>query len=350
MDKRKVNDKSTAAETVSNTNLDASDLERIKELEKKIKELEKENKALNKKNKVLDKKNKVLDKKNQTLDEENKALDEEIEILKGLLRTKGIEFEEVLAENRELKRQVGKNSTNSSWPSSRDVFNRPPPKSRRYQTGKKPGGQKGHTGCNLPKSEEADITIRHYPPECKGCVHFDECKESNFQCHESRQVFDIVTIRTVTEHQVLRPKHCKCSKDVSKMTGQFPEDVKARTQYGDNTSMMASILSTEGAVSYSRISKLMRSFFNIGISVATIKSMVSKTAKKAAPLMDIIRQLLIRSKIACFDETGARVNGLLMWMHCSVNALFTLLSIDPKRGEKGIRHNGVLDVDPKIRP
>ena len=59
------------------------------------------------------------------------------------------------AENAELKRRLGMNSTNSSKPPSSDSpFTKPAPKSLRRTSGRKPGGQPGHPGSTLALVED----------------------------------------------------------------------------------------------------------------------------------------------------------------------------------------------------
>jgi transposase len=58
------------------------------------------------------------------------------------------------AEVAELKRQLGQNSRNSSRPPSSDSpFAKPAPKSLRRKSGRKPGGQQGHPGSTLRRSQ-----------------------------------------------------------------------------------------------------------------------------------------------------------------------------------------------------
>ena len=70
----------------------------------------------------------------------------------------------------ELERRLGQNSSNSGKPPSSDGLRKPPRvSSLRERSGKKPGGQKGHAGETLCRTETPDAVIDHYPPACAGC-------------------------------------------------------------------------------------------------------------------------------------------------------------------------------------
>src|SRR6187551_1495254 len=74
------------------------------------------------------------------------------------------------AENAELKRRLGMNSTNSSKPPSTDSpFTKPTPKSLRRRSGRKPGGQPGHPGSTLALVNNPNQRRRHEPDACTGC-------------------------------------------------------------------------------------------------------------------------------------------------------------------------------------
>ena len=67
----------------------------------------------------------------------------------------------------ELERRLGLNSSNSGKPPSSDGLKKPPrTSSLRQPSGKKPGGQKGHPGETLRRSETPDAVIDHYPASC----------------------------------------------------------------------------------------------------------------------------------------------------------------------------------------
>ena len=69
----------------------------------------------------------------------------------------------------ELERRLGLNSSNSGKPPSSDGLKKPPRvSSLREPSGKKTGGQKGHPGETLRRTETPDATIDHYPAGLRG--------------------------------------------------------------------------------------------------------------------------------------------------------------------------------------
>src|ERR1700730_829963 len=70
----------------------------------------------------------------------------------------------------ELERRLGLNSGNSGKPPSSDGLKKPVRvSSLRERSGKKTGGQNGHPGETLRRSETPDATIDHFPQTCAGC-------------------------------------------------------------------------------------------------------------------------------------------------------------------------------------
>ncbi len=70
----------------------------------------------------------------------------------------------------ELERRLGLNSSNSGKPPSSDGLKKPVRvSSLRQSSGKKLGGQKGHPGTTLCRTETPDAIIDHYPPACARC-------------------------------------------------------------------------------------------------------------------------------------------------------------------------------------
>ena len=203
----------------------------------------------------------------------------------------------------ELKEQLNKNSKNSSKPPSSDGYKKPAPKSLRKPSGKKVGGQDGHQGTHLAVITAPDEIVIHMPSACKGCRHYQMCKGTACIA-EKRHVIDAVVTVNVTEHQVLELPICMLHGDTRR--GEFPADVKAAVQYGENLQSLAVALNTVGAVSIKRTHEILSGVFNIPI------------------------------------ETGIRVDKKLWWVHDASNCEYTYLDISPKRGNAGMEQCGVL--------
>ena len=175
-------------------------------------------------NEVLIEQNRTLSRENAILHEQNCALLEKIK-----------EQETTILE---LRARLGLNSTNSSKPPSSDGYAKPKPKSRRQHSGKKPGGQQGHTGSHMEIPHEPDEVLQHLPEKCQSCPHLSSCQANeNFTCTESRYVVDVVVTTKVTEHQTLQPNNCPC--DENDLQAHFPEGVKAYLKSGDSVTVLA---------------------------------------------------------------------------------------------------------------
>lgn len=238
---------------------------------------------------------------------------------------------------KELEEKKNKNSKNSSKPPSSDGYSKKPA-SPRGKSGKKQGGQKGHEGTNLPQ-RKPDRIIGCMPSKCTKCPHHDECMEKA-EVTERRQVIDAVVTTEVVQYNKCRVKNCPIhgwGRD-----GQFPEGISGPVQYGDNLQALVVALNTVGAVSISRTHEILANVFDIPLSAATIKSMVSRCAGKLGEAIPEIGDRLVDSDVDNADETGIRVDKKLHWAHVLCNAKYTLVQIHPKRGWEAMEDIGYL--------
>ena len=241
----------------------------------------------------------------------------------------------------ELKEQLNKNSKNSSKPPSSDGFKRPAPKSLRKPSGKKVGGQEGHQGTFLSVLSDPDKIVKHMPSTCEGCPHYKMCKGTACVA-EKRHVIDAVVTVNVVEHQLLEIPICMLHGDTRK--GNFPNDVKATVQYGENLQALSVALNTVGAVSVKRTHEILSGVFNIPLATGTISNMVKRCANAVSETVNRIKQKVANSGLGHFDETGTRVDKKLWWVHDASNCEFTYLDISPKRGYLGMEQCGVLPL------
>ncbi len=291
---------------------------------------------------------------NQQLTGQVKELTETVKLQAELIKQLNQTIHELKEQNHELKEQnhelkerireleerLNKNSKNSSKPPSSDGFNPPPsPKSLRKPSGKKAGGQKGHKGSHLALPGKPDDIIPHMPNACKGCAHYDKCKQT--ACiTETRHVIDAVVQVKITEHQILEQPVCMLHGDTK--VGVFPDNIKATIQYGENLQALAVALNTVGAVSIHRTHEILSGVFGIPIATGTIAHMVNHCAKAISGTVSKIKEQVTNAKLAHFDETGTRVDKKLWWVHSASNDAFTYLDISPKRGVVGMDQCAVL--------
>ena len=125
----------------------------------------------------------------------------------------------------ELERQVGLNSGNSGKPPSSDGLKKPPRTGNlRQPSGKQSGGQPGHPGKTLRRTEPPDATVDHYPQVCATCG--TALTAAMATDHVARQVFDLPEPRPliVTEH---RAYACHCAACGRQTRAAFPAGVTA---------------------------------------------------------------------------------------------------------------------------
>jgi transposase len=237
------------------------------------------------------------------------------------------------------------NSRNSSKPPSSDKGNftnppQPKPKSLREKTNKKRGGQHGHQGYTLEKSEHPDRIIEHELPNvlgCKGCHHVFDVHVTSFQ---SRQVFDIPPIKIqVTEHRV---QQCKCPHCDLTNSAPFPAEITAPIQYGPNLQAACVYLNSYQLIPYKRLSETFSDLFNVSLSQGTIANIIKSVGTKAALATQPIYNALSKADVMHCDETGCRLNTARHWLHVASNSRLTYYQIDEKRGVQALENIGLL--------
>jgi transposase len=242
------------------------------------------------------------------------------------------------AENAELKRRLGMNSTNTSKPPSSDSpFTKPPPKSLRRKSGRKPGGQPGHPGATLALVDNPNQRTRHEPGPCTGRgASLARAPEVGM---ERRQVFDLppITVR-VTEHQLIS-RRCACG---TTTCGAAPAGVTGPVQYGPRITAIILYLYVGQFLSKKRTTQALAELFGTPVSEGTVAAMSTRAAHGLDEFRAQVGDRIAEAGVAGFDETGLRVAGALHWVHCARTDKYTLITCHAKRGCEGIDDAGVL--------
>lgn len=243
----------------------------------------------------------------------------------------------VQLENRvkELERQLGQNSQNSSKPPSSDGFLKP---TNLRQAGGKKGAPKGHDGHTLRFVEAPDHIVKHQVSVCSACAASLE-NVAPIE-YEKRQVFDLPAPRVVvTEHRA--EKKC-CPHCLTILRASFPAYLPAPAQYGEGFAAWTAYLSVYQALPLARIGQLFADLTGYRPSDATLLSYLKAMDHKLKPLEQTIREQLLNSPFLHCDETGLGIEGSIQWLHTASTAEWTLLAVHPSRGSKGMNAIGIL--------
>jgi len=238
------------------------------------------------------------------------------------------------AENALLKARINKDSGNSGKPPSSDGFKKP--QNSREKSNRQPGGQPGHKGHTAKLCETPDEVIKLNPETC-GCGG-KICYLNGF---ERRQHIDLRLHTHVTEYQSGEGNCPCCGKQFPK---QFPQELPGIINVGNDAKAVITLLLNEGAVSINRTQRILQELTEgrLNLSWASLVQYQQELSEKLQLELNIIRQDLSFSEILHKDESGARINGILNWLHVTSTPQTTYYHIHPKRGSDADREIGIL--------
>jgi transposase len=243
----------------------------------------------------------------------------------------------------ELERRVGLNSSNSGKPPSSDGLEKPPRvSSLREPSGKRTGGQKGHPGKTLCRTDTPDVTIDHYPEACIACG--EPLTAAMATDHVTRQVFDLPepTPLIVTEHRV---HGCRCDACGTQTRAAFPEGVTAPVQYGERISAFVLYLLHYQLLPEKRLAALMADLFGVKLVTATIARFSQDCAQRFQGFADAVRDRVAAAPVKHMDETGFRISGKTQWLHIASTVWLTFYRVSAKRGSLLAKVTGVVVHD-----
>jgi transposase len=281
------------------------------------------------------------DQQQRTID----ALSDEIGRLKaqvGRLQAKLSELRghnfRLLRRNAELEALVAKDSHNSSRPPSTDPLWAKRTRSLRRPSGRRVGGQAGHSGETLRLVERPHRTVEHRPRECRGChAPLDSARVVR---HHRQQVWEVVPAKIkVTEHRlaVLRCQGCGRT-----TRGEFTGSVRSGVQYGPGVKARVLYLQQYQLLPYVRTSEAMRDLFGCRLSPGTVANIVRECSNALLETELKIKRSLRRSAVIHADETGLRVNKRLAYVHVASNAKLTHYAAAAHRGQTAMDEINVL--------
>lgn len=261
-----------------------------------------------------------------TLTEQEK--DELIITLFDVIESLRLQVRQQADEIENLKRQLDKNSRNSSKPPSSDGLSKPDPKNLRSPSTKNSGGQQGHKGHSLKAVSTPDIIESHFVKQCEMCAA--SLGSEPAEGYEERQVFDIPLPRIeVTGHRAEK-KRCACGHIT---TATFPPEVNASVQYGARIKAAAVYLNQYQLIPYARVEESLESLYGVSLCEGTLFNSNQAVYEVLEETEEQIKSALKKQPVLHVDESGIRIEGSLHWLHSASTDELTYYEHHKKRGQ-----------------
>src|SRR5205823_2116764 len=241
------------------------------------------------------------------------------------------ENQRLVGENEELRRRLGLDSSNSSRPPSSDSpYDKPKPKASglRGRSGRRPGKQPGEPGVTRRQVDDPDERVPVEPGGCCACGA--DLADAPVVGVQRRQVFECSPPPPprVIEYQVVA-RRCECCGRVS--YGQAPGWVKAPVQWGPSVAARGVLATLAHHLPYGRAAVLLRQLAGVAVTVGFLVAARGRAAALVEPFMVRVRQLLARAGLLHVDETPARVDGKLTYVHVACNSSYTAMHTGGRR-------------------
>lgn len=200
-------------------------------------------------------------------------------------------------------------------------------------------GQAGHVGHRLEAADRPDKVEVHRVAVCAHC----ECDLAAVAVSqvEKRQVFELPTVRLeVTEHQAEVKRCPDCGRDSQ---AAFPAEVTQPTQYGPRFRAQLVYFHSAQFIPLARTAELVEGVYQQPVSEGTIVAAVREAAQRVEPVNTGVSAYWVETAEAVhFDETGARIDAKMYWLHTASTKTATVYSIQAKRGRDGMDAAGIL--------
>ena len=239
---------------------------------------------------------------------------------------------------KELESRLNMNSSNSSKPPSTDNKLTKNKSKSTSKSKKKRGAQSGHKGKNLKIVATPDKLEVLLPTKCSCCNQ--SLKNIDSLKFEKRQLFDLPDVKMqVTEYQA---HTIECNKCHAVNKAEFPTNINATTQYGDNLKSLVSYLNAYQMLPYERISETIQDLTSHKISIGTIYNFLNTHYDKLKKFETTLKQSLLKEDVLHSDETGVNVKAKLHWIHVVASSVMTYYMLHQKRGRVAMDDMGII--------
>lgn len=231
--------------------------------------------------------------------QERKQLTDKIEDLEQQLEIKDKEIRRLTDDNERMKSILNNDSSNTSQPPSTDQKGTRPANTfnGREKTGRTPGGQKGHKGTTLSKS---DVEERIRSGRCRHEIR--NIGDSSSRKYITKYVIDLKVEPVITEIRIYADKE-----------GKFfiPPKYRSDVTYGENVKALSISLYSEGVMSNDRIAAFLNAAGNgeLGLSEGSVYAFCRKFGANAEQSIRSLEEELLNQRVVATDATTVTVNG-----------------------------------------
>lgn len=197
-----------------------------------------------------------------------------------------------------------------------------------HTSGKKRGGQLGHTGHGRTKPDRIDAHIHAYLTNCPNC-NTPVTRTSSFDTHIVSDIPHWSCMRAITTEYSIERQWCpNCKKEVRAQ----PLGVIPGSKLGINLFTSILVWKYRFRDPLNKIAERLLTHYNITVSEGTLVDMLAKAKVWFGPLYDEILKEIRGSPHKHADETGWRVSGENWWAWTGVTQKSTYYTIEESRG------------------
>lgn len=202
-------------------------------------------------------------------------------------------------DNARLRSIINNDSSNTSLPPSTDQKGGKPANTfnGRKKTGRKSGGQKGHAGTTLTKSE---IEEKISSGRCRHEIR--TIGKPTGQNYVTKYVVDLKVEPVITEIRIYADENGKF---------HIPPEYRSDVTYGADVKALAVSLYSEGVMSNDRIASFLNAAGNgeLGLSEGSVYGFCRRFSKASERSIQGLEQELLNQDVVATDATQVTVNG-----------------------------------------
>lgn len=187
----------------------------------------------------------------------------------------------------------------------------------------------GRSGGGRDLSTSPDQVVVAQVTRCPHCG--SEVEDAHQQLKAVYERIELPPIQPLVTRIERYGGQCPCCQQ--SYEAPVPVGLEPGSPFGQSIASVVTYLRYHHAVSYQRLSQLMRDLYGVSLSEGAIADLLQRVQTQlAAPVTKIVERLR-HSRLVCSDETSARLNGQNQWEWVFQNEQVCLHVIRPSRGK-----------------